>query len=270
MPDTGPDHELYTTSPIDVAGDSATKRAAAHAKKARRKENPPEVERTGDQRRQIPVRRPDGGYAWYQQIGPDGTGKVFADKEREYRASPLPVMRSHGPNAGQTVDREDQILLAIYETAVGGWTTLTDVRFRLLGLLPAVSVIVWAQLLGEPSLRRDLAALVGLAVGVAGLLVSLGIWAYDRRNNELYNEMVSRARRVETELGVDTGVFRGRPAPERKTISHGPATRLVYGTVIAGWLLVIGWFGLLAAGIIDASALDTSAIPTGTTVANGG
>ncbi len=228
------------------------------------------VERTGFERRQIPVQRPAGGYAWYQQVGPDDSGDVYPDKQRDYRASPLPVMRSGPPGPGQAVDRDDQILLALYETAVGGWTTLTDVRFRLLGLLPAVSVIVWAQLLGEPSLRRDFAVFVGLAVGMAGLLVSLGIWAYDHRNNELYNEMVSRARRIETELGVDTGVFRGRPAPKRRPISHGPATRLVYGTVMAGWLLVIVWFGLLAAGGIDASALDSSAIPTVTTVANGG
>jgi hypothetical protein len=185
---------------------------------------------------------------------------------REYRAIPLPAVRGL-PIQGEAADGDATLLLKLYDTAVKGWERLTDVRFKLLGLLPAVSVIVWAQLLGQEVLRIGLGWIAGVAMGVAGLTITTGIWAYDRRNNELYNDLISRARRIELELGVDTGVFRGRPAPSRRLVSHGPAVLIVYATVLVGWVLVIAWFTVLGFGLIDSQSLEVRATPEPTTAA---
>ena len=233
-------------------GASAIERARAHAGSAEDDDDqwPPEDQQIGPGRRLIRVSRPDQDDAWYQEVGPEDVGDLYPDHERNYAASPLPAMRSTVPPAGDAA-REDPILLALYQTATSGWTTLTDVRFKLLGLLPAVSIIAWAQILGEPSLREDAGPFLGLGLGLAGLIVSIGVWVYDQRNDELYNDMISRARRIEAELGVDTGVFRGRLAPKRHRIDHGTATKLVYRTVLAGWVVVILWFFAVAAVEVD-------------------
>ena len=77
-----------------------------------------------------------------------------------------------------------------------------------------------------------------------GLSITLGLWIYDRRNNELYDDLISRARRIETELRIDTGQFLGRRQPGHPLINHSNAVNLIYLTVFAGWL-----FALLAAAL---------------------
>ncbi len=72
-----------------------------------------------------------------------------------------------------------------------------------------------------------------------GFLVTLALFIYDRRNSQLYNDLVSRARRIEEELGVDTGQFRGRKKPSNQLINHRVATNLIYGTTLAGWLFAL-------------------------------
>ena len=37
--------------------------------------------------------------------------------------------------------------------------------------------------------------------------MSGGLWIYDTRNNELYDELISRGRRIEAELGIHTGAY---------------------------------------------------------------
>ena len=246
------ERRVYVGPPIVAEGETAIERAHAHAASAEddAAEWPPEDQRTGTGRRLIRVSRRAKADAWYQVIGPDDAGDLYEDNERNYAASPLPAMRTTVPPGGDP-QREDPVLLALYQTATSGWTTLTDVRFKLLGLLPAVSIIAWAQILGEPALREDAGPFLGMGLGLAGLVVSFGVWVYDQRNDELYNDMISRARRIEAELGVDTGVFRGRLSPKRRGIDHGTATSLVYRTVLSGWVVVLLWFIVVAAIEID-------------------
>lgn len=162
--------------------------------------------------------------------------------DRHYDASPLPTMGSNHEKP-RPKDDELQILLNLYDTAVSGWRTLTDVRFKLLALLPALSVLAWSQIIrdGVPEIGRSL-------IAVAGLAISIGLWIYDTRNDGLYNELISRARRIELELGVDTGMFRGRPKPSGFWIRHGVATGVIYGTVILGWVVLLVWSIL---GVLD-------------------
>ena len=47
-----------------------------------------------------------------------------------------------------------------------------------------------------------------------GLVVTLGLLIYELRNSQLHDDLISRGRKIEDELGVDTGVFRGRRSPK--------------------------------------------------------
>ena len=66
-----------------------------------------------------------------------------------------------------------------------------------------------------------------------------GLTIYDQRNSELYDDLISRGRKIEEELGFSTGQFLGRFDPKRNGINHSNGTRLVYGASLAGWLLAL-------------------------------
>lgn len=84
---------------------------------------------------------------------------------------------------------------------------------------------------------------IGLAV--FGILITAGLYVYDQRNDTLYDDLISRSRRAEYELGVHTGVFLGRVDAEkgfpRDLLMHDVATRLVYWTVLAAWVGAIAY-----------------------------
>jgi hypothetical protein len=100
------------------------------------------------------------------------------------------------------------------------------------GLALLATVSPGGPLTGVGTLTRVCAALFGLRV-------TIGLGTYDRRNSVLYRDLVKCARRAESELGIDTGAFRGR-LQHRRLISHGAALYPVYGTVpgasvLAAW-----------------------------------
>jgi hypothetical protein len=68
-----------------------------------------------------------------------------------------------------------------------------------------------------------------------GLLATIALYIYEIRNSDLYDDLISRGRRIEYELGVDTGHFRGRPRPASWLVTHGTAIKLVYLVTIAAW-----------------------------------
>ena len=71
-------------------------------------------------------------------------------------------------------------------------------------------------------------------IALLGLLISVALYWYDRRNDALYDDLLSRARRAELELDVHTGVMLGRLVG-RGEIRHGPAVTLIYRSVIVSW-----------------------------------
>jgi hypothetical protein len=83
-----------------------------------------------------------------------------------------------------------------------------------------------------PSGIRALMALLGLTV-------TGGLWIYDKRDSELHDELISRARKLESELGVDTGAFLGRPKPRSAWIQHGRATALIHGAALVAGLVAL-------------------------------
>jgi hypothetical protein len=119
---------------------------------------------------------------------------------------------------------------------------LTDVRFKLLGLVPAVSVVVLISLFGGEAAAR-MSPIVRTMIAVFGLLATGAFWIYEQRNDQFYNGLADRARKIEEELGIDTGQFRGRLRPFKRylifPVDHSFAINTIYGIGATVWLLAV-------------------------------
>jgi hypothetical protein len=115
---------------------------------------------------------------------------------------------------------------------------LVDVRFKLLALVPTASLLSLAAVIGTAEPSKIFTPQVQLLFSVLGLIVTLGLLVYDRRNSELHDDLISRGRKIEDELGVDTCIFRGRKLA-KGIIKHDNATNLLYGAAIVAWIAAI-------------------------------
>jgi (4S)-4-hydroxy-5-phosphonooxypentane-2,3-dione isomerase len=152
--------------------------------------------------------------------------------ERDYEVSRLPLLRD-----GRTIapDRERELLFKMYDQAAQAWRELVGVRFKLLALVPSVSLILVGTIVSTKGPGAGLTPTLRVFACTLGLLVTLGLLIYELRNSSLHDDLVSRGRKIEDELGVDTGLFRGRLKGDR-VIKHSVALGLVYGASIAAWV----------------------------------
>jgi hypothetical protein len=131
------------------------------------------------------------------------------------------------------MDDQDRLRLE-YEQTSQLMRTLTDIRFRLMAIVPVFAGIS-VGFFGRPAPAGEL-----VGVGVLGLVATLGIYFYERRNTELYAAAAGRARELERALGLQSG----------QIVSHEFALALVYSAALAGWSYLVGW-GLLRALDVD-------------------
>ena len=113
--------------------------------------------------------------------------------------------------------------------------TLTDVRFKLLALVPTLTGLA-VGLLGRPGSAAEL-----LGIGVLGLCATTGILVYELRNTQLYAYALERAASLERALGLQ-GIYLGRP----RGAGHDNGLSLVYGAALGGWTYLVAWGGLRA------------------------
>ena len=144
---------------------------------------------------------------------------------RDYNAELLPVLLPSISGGRQ------ELLYNLYSEVCSSWRALLEVRFKLMLILPTISVAALGELVlkqsSAPPISRSLIAAIGLIV--TSLLV-----LYDHRNCELYMDLIRRGRQIEKELGVDTGLFLGRlKAPI--LIERDLAIKLTYSVVLVGW-----------------------------------
>jgi hypothetical protein len=154
------------------------------------------------------------------------------------------------------MEAEDRLRLD-YEQTTQLLRTLTDIRFKLLAFVPTISGAA-VGLLGRPRPSAEL-----LAVGVLGLVATLGIFTYELRNTQLYDSMVHRASELERRLGLSSmlgaqepgGFFSERPAHSVRLLgllppaAHDRGLALVYSAALAGWTYLAAWGGLGALGV---------------------
>jgi hypothetical protein len=129
-------------------------------------------------------------------------------------------------------------LETLYGEVSNAWRQLTEVRFKLLGLVPLVTGIGLVNLAENTSGLEDAERVVRVAVGVLGLLVTIFLLMYERRNSELYDDLISRGKLLEHQMGFTTGVFLGRKHG-RWPIRHDTALLGIYWAAIAAWIVVI-------------------------------
>lgn len=126
-----------------------------------------------------------------------------------YETTGLPTL------TGQSVSAEPRtLLLKLYEEACSIWRMLVDVRFRLLALVPTVSLLFFASILGGDPLMVRLPPGSKLILSILGLMVMMGLFVYDVRDSQPHDDLIGHARKIESELGVDTGIFLGRKRPK--------------------------------------------------------
>ena len=152
-------------------------------------------------------------------------------ESRKYDASPLPIFRE-----GVDVVANRDVMLKLYDQICSAWKELVGVRFKLLALVPPVSLAVLTTVLSNKGLAEGMSTHAKLLVALLGLVSVLGLYIYDVRNSALHDDLISRGRRIEEELGVDTGLFRGRLS-SRPPFTHGVATNTIYFAAILAWAL---------------------------------
>jgi hypothetical protein len=139
---------------------------------------------------------------------------------------------------------EDDRLRLEYDRAVAVFRDLTDVRFKLLALVPTLSGTAVGLL------RAGQAPVTLLAVGVLGLAATTGILVYELRNSEIRRAAGGRIDAVETEL-IGRRLVEDRSKGASRLfgvidLEHSVGLALVYGAALAGWGYLVAW-GALAA-----------------------
>lgn len=160
-------------------------------------------------------------------------------KDRRYAVSARPVIPDDSQTRANADKSADEVRFLLYGEVMNQWRQLTDVRFRLMSMLPAVSIVAFIPLLLLVGEDDWLPLAAGVALAALGLSLTHGLHLYERRNDGLYDDLISRARRLEHELGVETGIAKGRLEPPTDRIKHGPATRWVFVSVKTAWLVVM-------------------------------
>ena len=158
-------------------------------------------------------------------------------------------------------DPRDQ-LSADYEQTTNLLRMLTDVRFKLLAFVPTISGAAIA-VLGHGRSTAEL-----LAVGLLGLMATLGVVVYELRNTQLYDYAVYRAKELERRLGSVSvfdetragGLFSERPGRNLRifglaAVGHDRGLSLVYGAAIGGWSYIVAWGALRGLGAGEARKL---------------
>lgn len=162
-------------------------------------------------------------------------------------------------------DKErSQALLKEYSEVCNNFRTLTDIRFKLLAFLPIASAAAVAVLKlvaqNEASTGGSTGGIqgLGLAWGLFGLIVTIGLVTYNARNDQLYDALVARAADIERSLNIPEGAFANRlgswlripwfqDSRLRKLswkIDHRTAVSTIYAASIALWLFVVVAFVL--------------------------
>jgi hypothetical protein len=155
------------------------------------------------------------------------------------------------------VDDRRESLLKEYGEVSSNFRLLTDIRFRLLGLVPLATVVA---AIAAASMQQALGGL-GFVVSLFGLVVVLGVTTYSVRNDQLYDELVGRAADIERSLGIRDGSYGFRPrawlrlslGPVRWTLNHGNALTLIYGATVVVWVtgVIAPLIGLLSWAYVE-------------------
>jgi hypothetical protein len=148
-------------------------------------------------------------------------------------------------------DEQDELKLD-YDQTTQLLRLLTDVRFRLLAFVPAITGTAVALL------SRGVRPAELIAVGALGLSATVGVVVYELRNTQIYDYSIHRAKELERRLGMHSifdasrpgGLFSDRPGRDVHlfgiAVGHDRGLAVVYGAAVGGWSYLLAW-GVLRA-----------------------
>jgi hypothetical protein len=141
-----------------------------------------------------------------------------------------------------TQDQKDrrEALLKEYSEIGSNFRALTEIRFKLLGLLPLAA-------LAAAALKPEVKAPETLPFAVFGLAATLCFVTYNKRNDQLYDGLIERAAAIEREIGIPDGAFAHRQTDWlsygalsiRWPVGHRSAISGVYLATAAFWLFLV-------------------------------
>jgi hypothetical protein len=137
---------------------------------------------------------------------------------------------------------EGELLRLEYARATDVERSLTEIRFKLLALVPSLSGAVVALV----SAGRTGVEL--LAIGLLGLAATAGVLVYELRNAQLRRAASGRAKALEARL-LPGGALSAAPTSVGGIeLTHGLGVALVYGAALGGWCYLVAWGALRALG----------------------
>jgi hypothetical protein len=161
-----------------------------------------------------------------------------------------------------SADQSSEDLRLDYNETTDLMRGLTDVRFKLVAFVPTISGAAIA-VLGHGRSTAEL-----LAVGLLGLVATVGIVIFDLRNTQLLDYAVLRAKSLEEKLGFASifepgrpgGLYTERPGRDLRVfglagVGHDRGLALVYSAAIGGWCYIVAWGALRALDVGDARQL---------------
>jgi hypothetical protein len=135
-------------------------------------------------------------------------------------------------------DPDPDDVRALYAEVGASWRQLTEVRFKLLAFLPLVSGIGLFQLLNGDSAMSDAPKWGRFVAAAFGAIITCALWIYDRRNTEVYSDLVHKGKQLEETMQLgDSGAFHVRTKPHFP-VKHGVALKIVYWATLIAWLIV--------------------------------
>ena len=127
-------------------------------------------------------------------------------------------------------DPKKEIALAEYKEVLTQFRKLTDIRVKLLTYLPLGTVagaVLTNEMVKQP------------AIPAFAFVVTLCIATYNKRNDQHYDELVSRAAELERELQIEHASFSDRPKPWLKygpvPVEHRWPIGLIYAAAASLW-----------------------------------
>ena len=141
--------------------------------------------------------------------------------------------------------------------------SLADARFKLVALVPTLSGAA-VGLLGHAGTAVEL-----LAVGLLGLVATLGVLLYDLRSGELQDYATRRAQTLESALGFFAldgggggGLFSERPGRTLRIlgllVDRERGFALVYSAALAGWAYLVAWGALRGLHVANAQPVGAA------------
>jgi hypothetical protein len=188
------------------------------------------------------------------------------------------MSETSAPTNAASADGHSEAWQAVYEQINNNFRMLTDIRFKLLALVPTVggiAVYVLSRMIAGAAPQTAVSStmlppganfdypMVGF-LSILGFLATLGIVFYDQRNSELYGLLIDGGNKLEDMLSAPLrNNFRGRRAGRRKLIGlvpmkHDTGLALIYAPLLGAWFFPLTDVCLRWRGYAQGSAMCDS------------